>query len=149
MKLEDEIQQLKFNSEHQKLAVNLIFTYNWLHAQQNDYFRSFGITLQQFNVLRILRGMKGQPASVKLVRERMLDKSSDASRIIEKLRQKEYVMRTIRSDDRRACDVIITPKGTELLARIDIENRFINQLFQKLQVEDMQMLNRLLDDVRG
>ncbi len=149
MRLEDEIHQLKFSSEHHKLAVNLIFTYNWLNAQQNDYFRSFGITQQQFNVLRILRGMKGQPASVKLVRERMLDKSSDASRIIEKLRRKEFVVRSIRNEDRRACDVVITAKGLDLLSRIDIEQQFAGNLFQKLQEEDMQTLNRLLDDLRG
>lgn len=149
MRLEDEIHQPKFSSEHHKLAVNLIFTYNWLNAQQNDYFRSFGITQQQFNVLRILRGMKGQPASVKLVRERMLDKSSDASRIIEKLRQKEFVDRSIRNEDRRACDVVITAKGLDLLSRIDIEQQFAGNLFQKLREEDMQTLNRLLDDLRG
>ena len=88
MELEKEINQKKFRNETHKLGVNIIYTFNWLNNIQSEFFKSSGITSQQFNVLRILRGQNPNPASVKLIRERMLDKMSDASRIVEKLRLK-------------------------------------------------------------
>jgi len=149
MRLEDEIHQKRFISESAKLAVNLIFTYNWLNQRQSAFLKSFGITAQQFNVLRILRGMNGEPASVKLLRERMLDKMSDASRIVEKLRVKGMIDRKVNTVDRRACDVVITPKGLELLSKIDVEINLFNGLFSNLDDKDKQQINDLLDRLRG
>jgi DNA-binding MarR family transcriptional regulator len=91
MELEKEINQKKFRSPAHKLAVNLIYTFNWLNEYQVNLLKPFDITLQQFNVLRILRGQHPQPVNIKLIRERMLDKMSDASRIVEKLRLKKLV----------------------------------------------------------
>ncbi len=149
MRLEDEINQKKFQSESHKLAVNIIYTYNWLNAHQSGFLKSFGITPQQFNVLRILRGLQGQPASVKVIRERMLDKMSDASRIVEKLRLKGLIKRTTCSSDRRACDVFITDKGLLLLSKIDTENEVMNRMFHHLTDAEKQQMNSLLDSLRG
>ena len=149
MRLEDEIHQQKFSSEALKVVVNLIFTYNWLNQHQTRFFKKFGITSQQFNILRILRGMNGTPASVKLLRERMLDKMSDASRIVEKLRVKGMVDRNVNTSDRRACDVYITTKGLQLLARIDLETDLINTIFHTLDQSELRSVNELLDKLRG
>ena len=119
MELEKEINQKKFRSESHKLMVNIIYTFNWLNGQQADFLKPYKITYQQFNVLRILRGQQMQPASIKLIRERMLDKMSDASRIVEKLRMKNLVERHICEHDRRSCQVFITQKGMDLLTEID------------------------------
>src|SRR5450432_4716960 len=105
MQLEKEINQKKFRNDAHKLGVNIIYTFGWLNNFQAALMKPFGITSQQFNVLRILRGQHPNPASVKLIRERMLDKMSDASRIVEKLRVKGFIDRKISADDRRACEV--------------------------------------------
>jgi DNA-binding MarR family transcriptional regulator len=149
MKLEDEIVQKKFRNEAHKLGVNLIYTYNWLDYQQACLLKKHGISGQQFNVLRILRGQHPQPASIKLLKERMLDKMSDASRIVEKLRIKGLIERHISKEDRRACDVHITPKGLLILDAIDRENDLIDGILAKLDEHEKQELNKLLDKLRG
>ncbi|MFM8432446.1 MAG: MarR family winged helix-turn-helix transcriptional regulator [Bacteroidota bacterium] len=149
MRLEDEIHQKSFRSEAHKLAVNIIFTYNWLHDLHSVFLKEYGLSLQQYNVLRILRGMNGEPVNVKTVRERMLDKMSDASRIIEKLRSKGWVKRTTCSEDRRACDVFITTAGLSILEKIDGEFHEIEALFNRLDGPQKTELNRLLDTLRG
>src|SRR6187549_1461565 len=116
MKLEEEIAQRKFRNERHKLAVNILYTYGWLTALHTQVFRKEGITSQQFNVLRILRGQHPNPTTIKLIRNRMLDKMSDASRIVEKLRQKGLVVRHISNHDRRHADVFITKKGLKVLS---------------------------------
>ena len=101
MKLEDEILQKHFRNEYHKATVNVIFSYNWLVDYQVKLFKPYGITMQQYNILRILRGQYPKPATIKLIKERMLDKMSDASRIVEKLRLKGLVERNICSNDNR------------------------------------------------
>ena len=119
MKLEDEIHQKKFSSEFQKLTINLIYTNNWIASKHAEYFKNSDITIQQYNVLRILRGQFPNPSSVKLIKERMLDKMSDASRIIDKLKIKKLVVRKECPIDRRSVDILITEKGLELLKSLD------------------------------
>ena len=149
MKLEEEITQTKFRCEAHKLGVNLVFTYNWLDAFHSRFFKKYGITMQQFNILRILRGQHPGPATIKLLKERMLDKMSDASRIVEKLRVKGLVERNICPNDRRHCDVVISEKGLELLADIDKENATIDSVFSNLSEDEKRSLNGLLDKLRG
>lgn len=149
MELEKEINQKKFRNEAHKLGVNLIYTFNWLNHIQSDFLKPSGITSQQFNVLRILRGQNPNPASVKLIRERMLDKMSDASRIVEKLRLKSFVERVTSAADRRECEVYITQKGLDLLAEIDKENDKQDKVFSNLSKEEIHQLNILLDKLRG
>lgn len=149
MKLEDEIVQKNFRSEAHKLGVNLIFTFNWVNNYHGCLMKKYGLTSQQFNILRILRGQQPNPANIKLLRERMLDKMSDASRIVEKLRTKGLVERNINESDRRACDVVITKKGLDLLLQIDKEDVNFENFFSQLNNQEMKQLNDLLDKLRG
>lgn len=149
MKLEEEISQNHFQNEYHKATVNLIYTYNWLVNYQIMYLKPYDITIQQFNILRILRGQHPQPATIKLIKERMLDKMSDASRIVEKLRVKELVERNICSSDRRNVDVCITEKGLELLAKLDSYSDEMNDRLSNLNEEEIKNLNTLLDKLRG
>jgi DNA-binding MarR family transcriptional regulator len=149
MKLEEEINQKKFRNDAHKLAVNLIYTFNWLDTLQSTLLKPFKITSQQFNVLRILRGQYPNPASVKLIRERMLDKMSDASRIVEKLRVKDFVERKTCPNDRRACEVIITEKGLKLLEKVDAEQDLFDKHFSTLSLTEVKQVNVLLDKLRG
>ena len=148
MKLEDEISQKKFNSEYHKAALNIIYTCNWLTSQHSSKLKPHDITQQQFNILRILRGQHPQPASVKLLKERMLDKMSDASRLVEKLRLKGLLERKVCKDDRRNVDVIITQKGLDLLASLDHFDNFFSKIISLSENEVVQ-LNNLLDKLRG
>lgn len=149
MKLEDEIVQKKFRSEAHKLGVNIVFTFNWLNTMHANLVKKYGLTPQQFNILRILRGQHPNPASIKLLRERMLDKMSDASRIVEKLRAKGLIERHTCENDRRVCDVTITEKGLSILSQLDSEDVNFEKLFSSLRPEEMTHLNELLDRLRG
>src|SRR5215470_980818 len=117
MSLEEDINQHTFRSEYQKSALNLIYTFNWVNEKINKQFEPFEITQQQFNILRILRGA-GEPLSTLQIRQRMLDKMSDTSRIVDRLIKKELVKKTVCKSDRRLVDVIISDKGRKLLERL-------------------------------
>jgi len=149
MKLEEEITQKHFRNEYHKAAVNMVYTFNWLNNQNTSILKPLGITPQQFNILRILRGQYPKPATIKLIKERMLDKMSDASRIVEKLRIKEFVERNICSHDRRNVDVCITQKGLELLTKIDKLDDEIDGNLSSLNQVEITQLNDLLDKLRG
>ena len=149
MGLEKDISQNKFRNETHKLAVNIIYTFNWLNAFNTAVLKPYKITTQQFNVLRILRGQHPNPASIKLIRERMLDKMSDASRIVEKLRIKGFIERKVCPGDRRECEVIITEDGLNLLAKIDSGHDAFDNIFKTLNESEIKQLNILLDKMRG
>ncbi|MDR3625747.1 MAG: MarR family transcriptional regulator [Ignavibacteriaceae bacterium] len=149
MKLEDEILQKHFRNEYHKATVNVIYSYNWLVDFQVNLFKPYGITMQQYNILRILRGQYPKPATIKLIKERMLDKMSDASRIVEKLRIKGLVDRNICSGDRRNVDVCITDKGLELLSRVDKHDAEVDAKLSTLSEDEAKQLNELLDKLRG
>jgi len=148
LKLEEEIQQKKFKNETQKLAINLIYTTHWLNSFYNSYFRNSDITLQQYNVLRILRGQHPEPCNIKLIKDRMLDRMSDASRIVDKLKTKELLIRKECPVDRRSVDIIITEKGLELLKTLDTIDEDSKSVFKSLTKEDITTLNNLLDKLR-
>ncbi len=149
MKLEEEISQKKFRNEYHKAAVNLIFTFSWLRSYQEKIFKPKGITMQQFNILRILRGQHPNPANIKLIRERMLDRMSDCSRIVEKLRRKGLIERTVCPKDRRHVDVVITDKGLDLLSKLDPVSEEVDKYLSKLNEGEVTKLNELLDKLRG
>jgi DNA-binding MarR family transcriptional regulator len=149
MKLEDEILQKHFRNEYHKATVNVIYSYNWLVDYQVKLFKPYGITMQQYNILRILRGQYPKPATIKLIKERMLDKMSDASRIVEKLRVKGLVERNICSNDRRNVDVCITQKGLELLSQVDKHDEEVDTKLSTLSEDEVKQLNELLDKLRG
>ena len=150
MILEKEIQQVKpFRNNYHKAAVNLVFTGKWMIQFHSDVFKQYNLTIQQYNILRILRGRNPSAATVKLIRERMLDRMSDASRIVEVLRKKKLVERNICGEDRRKMDVVITQKGLELLEEIEKENEHMDKYLSALNEEEIVHLNDLLDKVRG
>ena len=148
MKIEDEIQQQTFKSEYQKAHVNIIYTANWLQSTLGSMFKPFGITMPQFNILRILRGQYPKPATVNLLIERMMDKTSNASRIVDKLELKGLVSRKQCPNDRRSVDILITGEGLELLKKTDKVMGEFRVGFEHLTVEEAAELNRLLDKVR-
>ncbi|NMB83342.1 MAG: MarR family transcriptional regulator [Ignavibacteria bacterium] len=149
MKLEDEIRQKKFKNEFHKLAVNLIYTHGWLLNHQAQFFKKFQITGAQYNILRILRGQHPNPASINLLKERMLDKMSDASRLVERLKLKGLVEREVCPDDRRKVEVVITEKGMELLKAMDEMEDNFEKIFYNLKTEEVKLLNEFLDKLRG
>ena len=150
MKLEKEIQQVKpFRNNYHKASVNLVFTGKWMIQFHSDIFKQYNLTIQQYNILRILRGRSPGAATVKLIRERMLDRMSDASRIVELLRKKKLVERNISGLDRRKMDVVITQKGLDLLEEIEKENERMDKYLSGLNEEEIILLNDLLDKVRG
>ena len=149
MKLEEEISQKAFRNNKHKAIVNIIFSYNWLLTNHFKLLKPYDLTIQQFNILRILRGQYPNPATVKLLKERMLDKMSDASRLVEKLSSKGLVDRKVSDKSRRNVDVLITQKGLDLLAEIDKKNSEFDQLIENLDTRETEQLNNLLDKLRG
>lgn len=149
MRLSDEIRQEKFNSEYHKLSINLYYTSSWLHAKQIKFFKKHGISPQQYNVLRILRGQFPNPATVNLLIERMLDKMSNASRLVDKLCEKNYVRRTVSIQDKRKADVVITNEGLEYLKMMDKEILKFESSLEALTEKEAMQLNTLLDKLRG
>lgn len=149
MELEKEIVTDKFNSVYHKSIVNVIYTYNWITNLLRKQLDKYQITLQQYNILRILRGQYPNPATINLLKDRMLDKMSDASRIVERLVQKEMVTRCTNKIDRRAVDIIISQKGLEMLAMLDDEMTSLDILEQNLTTEEATQLNMILDKLRG
>lgn len=149
MELEKELKQKSFKSEHVKLAVNVLYTGNWMQFVHAQTFKPYGLTVQQFNVLRILRGQHPNPCTVNLIVDRMMDKSSNASRIIDRLLAKGLVDRKQCEKDRRAVDVLISDKGLELLKELDGVINNLEHRFKTLTDEEAHTLNMLLDKLRG
>jgi DNA-binding MarR family transcriptional regulator len=149
MELEKEIKQKQFRNGYQRLVVNLMFTHGWLNTLLNERLKEAGISPQQFNILRILRGQHPNPATVNLLKDRMLDKMSNASRLVEKLRIKGLVRRSVCPEDRRAVDVLITKKGLELLQKLDESEVDWETRFHSLDASEVADLNMLLDKLRG
>ena len=136
MGIEKDIQQAKFRNAHQKAGINLIYTLAWLKEKTKLIFEAEGITSQQFNILRILRGSFPQPLSTLQIRERMLEKMSDTSRIVDRLIAKGLVKKVTCKQDRRLVDVIITDKGKKLLDRLDTRQDEIDGVLSNLSEKD-------------
>ncbi len=149
MKLEEEIVQREFQSEYHKAVVNIVFTYNWIMEKQIKQLKPYDITIQQYNILRILRGQHPNPATVKMIKQRMLDKMSDVSRLVEKLRLKDLVNRQICESDRRNVDVYISDKGLELLSELDPKEKEMEKFMANLDEVEIKLLNTYLDKLRG
>ncbi|HLU86016.1 MAG TPA: MarR family transcriptional regulator [Vicingaceae bacterium] len=149
MKIEEEIKQDKFHSEYQKLAINILFTSNWLSANSTKILKPYGISPQQYNVLRILKGQSPKAISVSNIMERMIDKMSNTSRLVEKLRQKELIERVTCESDRRQVDVKITHKGLALLEKVNKEMNAFKNIADNLSEQEAKTINQLLDKMRG
>ncbi len=141
-------QQRQFRNEHHKAQVNLLFSSNWLMENIKKFLQSEDITPQQYNILRILRG-NGKPLSTLQIRERMLDKMSDTSRIVDRLLKKHLVEKKTSQSDKRLVDVTISTKGLEVLQRLDDKNASLDGIMFNITPAEAKTLNELLDKLRG
>lgn len=148
MGIEKDIQQQSFRNEFQKATVNIIFSAGWLNERIKCLLETEDITSQQYNILRILRGNKA-PMSTLQIRERMLDKMSDTSRIVERLQKKGMVEKKVCHTDKRLVDVILSKKGAMLLDKLDRRNSELDDLLKSLTADEARQLNMLLDKMRS
>jgi DNA-binding MarR family transcriptional regulator len=149
MKIEEEIKTTKFRSPLHKAALNLFFTASWLEEHHRQFFKGFGLTSQQFNILRILRGQSPKKISVSEIKDRMLDKNSDVSRLIDRLIAKKLVVKEPCPNDKRASDILITSNGQRILKKIDAKLDDLDASLLNLSPEEADHLNSLLDKFRG
>ena len=136
-------------SIHQQAIGKIFLTYNWCSDRLRQTVAPYDITTQQFNVLRILKGQYPRPSTVSFVKDTMLDKMCDASRIIDRLLQKELIVKHSNSRDKRAVDIVISDKGLLLLDKIDHEVSFSAIISENLTLKEAEELSQLLDKVRG
>ena len=148
MGIEQDIKQTKFRNSFQKAGINLIYTMSWMRDKTKAIFDQEEITPQQFNILRILRGSFPEPLSTMQIRERMLEKMSDTSRIVDRLIAKGLVKKITCKEDRRLVDVIITDKGKKLLERLDLRQDEIDGVLGNISEKEANILSDLLDKIR-
>ncbi len=149
MRIEEAIQQTKpFRNSWHKAIVNILYTNNWIEEQIKTELKPYGITMQQYNVLRVLKGA-GKPISTSVIRERLLDKMADTSRMVDRLHQKGLVLRKACNHDKRLVDVSISPEGEKLLASLKAVNPGLDDILRNLTEEEAEILNNLLDKARG
>jgi DNA-binding MarR family transcriptional regulator len=147
MGIEKDIQQTNFRNEFQKMSINIIYTANWLNEKMGQILATEDITQQQYNILRILRGSEC-PLSTLKIRERMLDKMSDTSRIVDRLIVKELVEKTACIKDKRLVDITISKKGLQLLEKLDSLNEHIDSILKGVSEKEAQAMNQILDKLR-
>ncbi len=148
-RIEDEIKQTKFRSEGQKLVINLIYTYNQISGRMSNVLQPHGLTMQQYNILRILKGQYPNPSTNNLVKERMLDRNSDVTRLIDRMIKIGLVTRGSCEQDRRRVDILITEKGLGVLDSIHATETDLDELPNHLSAEEQKTMNVLLDKLRG
>lgn len=149
MKIREAIQQKKpFRNSYQMAMVNLIYTHNWVTDQLRQHLKPYGVTMKQYNVLRILKGAE-EPITTSTIRERLLDKMSDASRMVERMHQRGLVVRNTCPTDKRLVDVSLSAKGINLLENIAHIEQKMDAIFKELSKEEAEVLSKLLDKLRG
>jgi len=148
MGIEKDIKQTNFRNEYQKLGINLLYTANWLNENVGKFLEQEEITQQQYNILRILRGSE-VPLSTLQIRERMLDKMSDTSRIVDRLIVKELVAKSTCPTDKRLVDITLTDKGHALVEKLDQLNDQIDGLLKGVTENEAKTINEILDKLRS
>lgn len=148
MSIEQDINQRVFRNEYQKALINLVFTHNCIMEKMKEMFGKEELTMQQFNILRILRGADG-PLSTLQIRQRMLDRMSDTSRIVDRMVLKGLVKKNICKTDKRLVDVVITAKGRKLLEKFDALDNEMDALLGPISEEEARTLNKILDNMRN
>ena len=149
MKIEDVIKSTTELALGKKTYLNILYTQNLITEEFNEILKPFDLSPEQFNVLRILRGQNPSPATINLLKSRMLDKMSDTSRIVDRLVQKGLVVKESNAVDKRAVDIRISDKGLELLELMDQEVSLSELISSNLTEQDATTLNDLLDKMRG
>ena len=149
MKLEEALQQAKFDSAIHKAHLNILVTASWLSQRTTRALKPFGISMQQYNILRILRGRHPETATVKMLTERMIDQTSNASRLVDKLVAKNLVQRTTCPTDRRQVDIVITPAGLQKLEEATVAvNEQIHTTTGNFSAEEAELVSVFLDKLR-
>jgi DNA-binding MarR family transcriptional regulator len=149
MSIESDIKSTIKLDERQKTVINLVYTSNWLKEQTSSFFKSYDLSAEQYNVLRILRGQRGNPANLSTIQERMLNKMSNTTRLIDKLLKKDLVTRDTCPSNRRKVEILITQKGLDLLSELDLVVTKSNEhITQSLSLSELETLNHLLDKLR-
>ena len=146
--IEKDIHQENFRNDFHRAYINLFYTYGWLMERVKKILSKSDITPQQYNILRILRGNHPTPLSTLQIRDRMLDKMSDTSRIVDRLVAKNLVSKKTNDNDKRLVDVTITDAGLELLASMDEKNEELDSILENLNIEEAMVLNNTLDKIR-
>ena len=149
MQLQKETHTSRFESDYQQAIVNVLYTFNWCNDKLKQLILPYDITTQQFNILRILRGQFPTPSTINLLKERMLDKMCDASRIVDRLVQKGLVIKEPNMTDKRAVNILISHKGNDLLKKMDSEISISSIVANNLTASEAFQLNELLDKMRG
>ena len=147
--IEEEIKQATFKNTHQKAMLNIIYTSNWLENKHRVFFKAYGLTLQQFNILRILKGQYPSKICGAEIKSRMLDQNSDVSRLLDRLIVKGLIVKSQCPNDKRSDDVAISEKGLLLLQKINKQLDRIDQTLSLLTKEEANQLSLLLDKCRG
>lgn len=148
MTLEKDIKQIRpFRNPYQKAYVNVIYTSNWLSGHMKSFFTEYGITQKQFNIMRILKGA-GMAVSTSYIKERMLDKNSDVSRIVDRMNDKSWIKKSVCPEDKRLVDVELTQNGLEKLEELNNHLKGADKFLTKLSEKEINQLNDLLDKIR-
>ena len=149
MRLEEAIKQTKpFKDDYSKLGVNLMYTSNWFTGNLKSHFKKFGLTVKQYNILRILQGAQ-VPVSTSFIRERLLDKMSDVSRIVDRMEEKGLVQKNACQNDKRLIDVLLTKEGKKMLNTVSNKMNIVHELLANLKPKEVSQLNELLDKLRS
>ena len=150
MKIEEELKSKIEYNKSTRAVLNIIYTRNVVSDSFYEVVKPFDISGEQYNVLRILRGQKGNPANMCVIQERMLAKTSNTTRLVDKLLLKEYVTRNVCPENRRKIEVLITQKGLDLLTELDPKIKKHEEVFSKnLNDEELELLNTLLEKYRN
>ncbi len=149
MRIEEAIKQDKFGSVYQKVFINITFTHNWLKDLYKDTFKAYGLTIQQYNVLRILRGAYPDVKSAGEIKSVMIDKSPDLTRLMDRLVAKGYAERELSSTNRRKIDIKITKEGLDLLSNMEEQVDLQERQLHHLSEDEANQLSDLLDKIRG
>jgi len=146
--IEEEIHQRKFRNEYHKMKINVVYTGNWVESELNKVFKKYGLSLPQYNILRILKGSSPNPLCLHEIKERMLDRMSDTSRIVERLAKGGYLERSANEADRRSINIQLTKKGFDLINSMSSEVDALDDYISVLTEEEAIQLNNLLNKVR-
>jgi len=149
MSLEQDLKQERFTNEYEKMVVNILFTSSWLANLNSSRLKPFSVTPEQYNVLRILRGSHPKPMMLADITCRMIDRNSNATRLVEKLRQKGFVRREICENNRRQVDISITESGLDVLKKIDESREGWLENLKTVSKTEAEELNSKLDKLRG
>jgi DNA-binding MarR family transcriptional regulator len=146
--IKDAIQQKKFRNVNHHAQINLIYTSNWLQNQISKIFKKYALSSQQYNVLRILNGSHPNALNLNQIKSRMLDKMSDTSRVVERLRLSGYLTRVLSKEDRRESIITISKKGLKLVEEMKVDETAMDQISKGLSATETAQLCKLLDKFR-